>query len=200
MVAAEVFADGNEANRGGREGLLDIRYGVVPIPTASEGPTGVILGGIWYGRESPYDGDLGSDGVLDEPTPTPTPQATAMPEGTTVHGPRGVVGLPSMYEDSDRDLEGRQASEQSYLLPNLEAIVCSYPWPQGCTYWLGVAWCESGWNPSAVSYTGAYIGLFQIWTAHGYTNLTDPVANTRAAWELSNGGTNTAPWPWCQYQ
>ncbi len=84
----------------------------------------------------------------------------------------------------------------------IEAIICAYPWPQGCDYWVAVAFCESSLQPSAVGYAGQYVGLYQVWLQHGYPSdwLLDPYNNTQAAWELSYGGWYTRPWPVCRYQ
>ena len=86
--------------------------------------------------------------------------------------------------------------------PGLVAIICSFDWLQGCDYWVAVASCESSLRPHAIGYSGQFVGLFQVWTDHGYgdTWLLDPSNNTLAAWELSDGGLNTTPWPVCKYQ
>lgn len=120
-----------------------------------------------------------------------TPKAEA-----SVHGEE-VLELPSLYGDSNRDLEGRQTSEWSQLY--LEAIICSYPW--SCAYWTAIARCESGLgqNPYAYNDSNPNIGLFQIWEGHEYDRqwLYDDRNNVQAAWELSSGGANVRPWPNC---
>ncbi len=87
---------------------------------------------------------------------------------------------------------------------SIEGIICAYPWPQGCDYWIGVARCEStlGQDPNAYADWNPYVGLFQIWVGHNYGRewLKDDANNTLAAWELSHEGTRTSPWPWCQRQ
>lgn len=93
---------------------------------------------------------------------------------------------------------------------SIEAIICSFDWPQGCAYWIRLGLCESDLWPSAIGYGGQYVGLFQVWTGHdyGYGWLLNPYNNTLAAWELSSveiegviyGGVNTAPWPVCRWQ
>ena len=124
------------------------------------------------------------------PTPTPTPEVDA-----------ALAALPS-------------PAELPYVeapTPNsIEGIICSFNWPQGCEYWIALAFCESSLRLSVVGYAGAYVGLFQVWLGHGYAYawLLNPYNNTLAAWELSTveiegvkyGGINTAPWPYCQYQ
>ncbi len=84
----------------------------------------------------------------------------------------------------------------------IEAIICTYPWPQGCEYWIRLGLCESSLSPHAIGYAGRYVGVFQVWLGHGYGYdwLLDPANNTLAAWELSYGGWYTGPWPVCQYQ
>lgn len=41
---------------------------------------------------------------------------------------------------------------------------------------------------------GQNVGLWQIDTTNGYTNLTDPLSNARAAVKLSRNGTNWSDW------
>lgn len=81
---------------------------------------------------------------------------------------------------------------------SIEGIICSFDWD--CDYWIAVARCESSLRPSAVGLGAQYVGVFQVWLGHGYEAawLLDPYNNTLAAWELSDGGTNTAPWPYCR--
>jgi len=87
--------------------------------------------------------------------------------------------------------------------PNsIEGIICTRFGSANCGYWIQVGMCESSLNPYAVGYGGVFVGLFQVWTAHGYGYdwLLDPYNNTLAAWELSDGGKNTASWPYCRWQ
>ncbi len=97
-------------------------------------------------------------------------------------------------------------AELPYVEPaapnSIEGIICSFDWPQGCDYWVAVGFCESTLYPRAIGFGGAYVGLFQVWTGHGYAydSLLDPYNNTLAAWELSDGGVNVSPWPHCRYQ
>lgn len=83
---------------------------------------------------------------------------------------------------------------------NIEGIICSFDWPQGCDYWIGMAMCESSLRPDAVGYGGWYVGLFQVWLGHSYSLdwLSDPSNNALAAWEISHEGTYTGAWPYCQ--
>jgi len=87
---------------------------------------------------------------------------------------------------------------------SIAGLICAYPWPQGCDYWIGIAWCEStlGEDPNAYTYWNPYVGLFQVWIGHGYSRkwLKDDINNVLAAWELSREGTRTSPWPACQWQ
>ncbi len=89
-------------------------------------------------------------------------------------------------------------------IDSIEALICSYPWPQGCDYWVRICDCESslGTDPWAYDPRNPYTGAFQIWRGHGYGHdwLIIDANNVLAAWELSNGGVNTAPWPACRYQ
>jgi LysM repeat protein len=56
-----------------------------------------------------------------------------------------------------------------------------------------IATAESGGNPSAISPTDDY-GLWQINGSHGSLATLDPVGNARAAVEISDNGTDWAPW------
>lgn len=62
--------------------------------------------------------------------------------------------------------------------------------PQACR----VALCESTWNPSALSASGYYVGLFQIGRHHGWGASFDGETNTRYAYELSKGGYDWSQW------
>jgi len=105
-------------------------------------------------------------------------------------------------------LDGVLAPVQEVLEPEYGSLgrtaelICAYPWPQGCDYWIGIARCEStlGQDPWAYDDRNPYIGLFQVDEAHGYGRewLKDDANNTLAAWELSHEGTRTSPWPYCQ--
>ena len=125
---------------------------------------------------------------------TPTPEA----------GELNNIGEPQVGVDQrwDQDTEVNQA--RSSGRGGIEGIICSYPWPQGCDYWISIAWCEStlGQDPDAYADWNPYVGLFQVWEGHGYGRewLKDDANNTLAAWELSHEGTRTSPWPWCQWQ
>ena len=116
---------------------------------------------------------------------TPTPEVD-----------EGLASIPSKLQPGTQ-LDSKDSKELQTYVRN---IICSFPWPQGCEYWIAVAWCESSLRPSAIGYIGTYVGLFQVWTGHGYgfNWLLDLYNNTLAAWELSNGGTYTGAWPVCQ--
>ncbi len=89
---------------------------------------------------------------------------------------------------------------QRTSLDRVRDTICAYPWPQGCEYWIGVAWCESSLGQNLRAYSSlTYTGLFQIWSGHGYgwEWLQNDANNTLAAWELSSGGMNVRPWPYC---
>lgn len=64
---------------------------------------------------------------------------------------------------------------------------------------LVIAFAESSWNTTAVSFTGDY-GLWQINKIHfgngiiNSHNWSDPVVNARAAVAISGNGTNWAAW------
>lgn len=64
---------------------------------------------------------------------------------------------------------------------------------------LSVAKAESGWDTEAISPSADY-GLWQINRIHfgsygiNASNWDDPVVNARAAYAISSGGTNWAPW------
>lgn len=56
-----------------------------------------------------------------------------------------------------------------------------------------VSYCESRWNPDAVS-PGGHVGYFQISPIHGWHASTDPETNVAFAYELSKGGTDWSQW------
>jgi len=129
-------------------------------------------------------------------TPAPTSQVTDS------DGEEGLGALDGVLDTVQTVLEpqyGGARREESVI-----STICAYPWPQGCDYWIGVAWCEStlGQDPWAYDDRNPYIGLFQVDEAHGYGRewLKDDANNTLAAWELSREGTRTSPWPYCQWQ
>ncbi len=129
-------------------------------------------------------GDEAGRGAIDEPqlaTPTPIPLPPA-------------EALPYVERDSEEGY-GETTTE-------VRGIICSFDWPQGCDYWIAIAACESSLQSTSISYKATYVGLYQVWTGHGYgyTWLLDPYNNTLAAWELSDGGTYTGAWPYCQWQ
>ena len=106
--------------------------------------------------------------------------------------------------DGDRD---SLLEEGSFRIPSqggTAELICAYPWPQGCYYWIAVAVCEStlGTDPWAYDERNPYTGLYQVWEGHGYGYawLIDDRNNVLAAWELSHEGTRTSPWPYCQWQ
>ncbi len=127
---------------------------------------------------------------LDVP-PAPVATSTQVP---TVQPLLTRVGTQSAPVDPPPE---QRASRQ-----DVREIVCSYPWPQGCAYWIRIALCESSLSSDAIGHMDSYVGLFQVWLGHGYghTWLLDPSNNVLAAWELSHGGEYTGAWPWCQYQ
>ena len=125
----------------------------------------------------------------------------------TTGEPTNIRGLASTVDGRflpPGDSDATSANPQIRSGPGIEEIICAYPWPQGCDYWIGIAWCEStlGQDPNAYADWNPYIGLFQVDEAHGYGRewLKDDANNTLAAWELSHEGTRTSPWPWCQWQ
>ena len=141
----------------------------------------------------------------------PTPLDNLQAQGRT---PTPEAGEPNVVRlEVDRRLappgrEGHTALEDVPVVApatptgNVAATICAYPWPQGCEYWIGIAWCEStlGEDPNAYADWNPYVGLFQIWIGHNYKRgwLEDNANNILAAWELSHGGTYTGAWPNCQ--
>jgi len=128
---------------------------------------------------------LSAEEALDVRLVTPTPKVdarlTAPPSAET----------PVIEGYSDESI--REATT------DIRGIICSFSWPQGCSYWIGLAMCESSLRPTAVGSGGWYVGLFQVWIGHNYPAdwLSDSYNNTLAAWELSDGGRVTSPWPHC---
>lgn len=156
-----------------------------------------------------YTAERRSKGVLDVPTPTPTALATAvsvrdMQTKRTVE-PANVPSLATEVEGRARPRGTEGEAEDTTAVVGTTGIICSYPWPQGCDYWLGVASCESTYRERVVVRAwpyGYYVGWFQIWTGHGYTieHLQDGANNVQATWELSDQGQYTGAWPVCQWQ
>lgn len=101
-----------------------------------------------------------------------------------------------LYTDNEK--------EPTSIPSGVRAVICSYSWPQGCDYWVGIARCEStlGQDPDAYADWNPYVGLFQIWIGHNYERgwLKDDANNVLAAWELSREGAYTGAWPYCQWQ
>ena len=129
---------------------------------------------------------------VDEPrlaTPTTTPEVDerlATLSSTAARPPTEAIniGCSEVYLDQDSRCDTQK-------------VICSFPWP--CEQALRVAQCESGFDPQAVGGGGIYIGLWQIWVGHNFTDrdLFDPIDNTEAAWILyQQRGWN--PWPVCQ--
>ncbi len=116
---------------------------------------------------------------------SPTPKAT---------------NLGASTDSTKDDTLGVQELPLPTMAEEVTSLICSYPWPQGCDYWIAVAFCESSLSPNAIGYMGSYVGLFQVWLGHGYSGqwLLDPSNNVLATWELSHEGTRTNPWPYCQ--
>lgn len=170
-------------------------------------------------------------GSLDVPTPTPTalatPTAVRNMQLTALSQESGdLSGLAAFMDGGLQPLRaGDAASPQADVLGlsgakptsasnvvadvpgrgEIARTICSYPWPQGCSYWLGVAFCESSYRERVVVRAwpdGYYVGWFQIWTGHGYTieYLQDGANNVQAAWELSGQGRYAGAWPACQWQ
>ncbi len=135
------------------------------------------------------------------PTPLADPQAQGgTPAAATSVEEDSMVGLSEVHEASSGTLGEWSPSPGS----RVRGLICSYPWPQGCDYWIGIAWCEStlGQDPDAYSDWTDFVGLFQIWMGHGYSRewLKDDANNVQAAWELSHEGTYTGAWWYCQRQ
>ena len=172
---------GDSSSDGGGEGDEDDTVGLSMWSTEDDYSGGVL--DAWLYTRAHLQAPGG--------TPTPTPREP----GGTIES----AHTPAAWESEvATELEVERRS-----LSRVEGIICAYPWPQGCEYWIGVAWCEStlGQNLSAYS-SLTYTGLFQIWSCHGYgwEWLQDDANNTLAAWELSDGGKYTGAWPYCQWQ
>ena len=125
-----------------------------------------------------------------------TPAAT---EPTSDSGAEAVGAVDGVFNKLQAPLEPQYGG-----MGRTAELICAYPWPQGCNYWIGIAQCEStlGEDPDAYTDWNPYVGLFQVWIGHGYSRewLKDDANNVLAAWELSRGGTYTGAWPYCQWQ
>ncbi|KKN69306.1 hypothetical protein LCGC14_0443010, partial [marine sediment metagenome] len=123
-----------------------------------------------------------------------TPTGASAKPNIKVAGGVGLDGARyTVVEENPAPVSGRRGVEE---------LICAYPWPQGCNYWIGIARCEStlGQDPNAYADWNPYVGLFQIWIGHNYERgwLEDDTNNVLAAWELSHEGTRTSPWPYCR--
>jgi soluble lytic murein transglycosylase-like protein len=85
--------------------------------------------------------------------------------------------------------------------PSIERIVASAAgeYEVDADYLLSIAACESGLDPTAVNAAG-YHGLFQFdretWSAYGYGDIYNPVAQARTAAALLAAG-HSSRWPNC---
>ncbi|KKK92972.1 hypothetical protein LCGC14_2697570 [marine sediment metagenome] len=166
-------------------------------------PSGIIpvRCSIWWGGRSSRSGP--DEGKVDVP---PHTLADLQAQGRTPAAEATELkASPSDRQELDRTVDSGipyVQPAQTGSIGTIQALICAYPWPQGCDYWIALASCESSLRPDAVSYGGQYVGLFQIWTGHGYgyTWLLEAYNSTLAAWELSHEGTRTSPWPYCQWQ
>ncbi len=158
------------------------------------------VGAMGLSLRSPED-NLSTRVINVRPTPLDnlqaqgrTPIGTATKPNTRATRVEGVDGV------RDTTIEENQASISSR--PGVADLICAYPWPQGCDYWIGMARCEStlGQDPWAYDDRNPYVGLFQIWIGHNYERgwLEDNANNILAAWELSHEGTYTGAWPYCR--
>jgi hypothetical protein len=113
------------------------------------------------------------DAGLEAAEPPPATEQAALP----------VVGGGGAQKDTG--LEPRAGTTDS---GEIQALICSPSWD--CDTALAIAWCESKYDPGAVSWAGSY-GLFQIhaptWAPifpDFWENWDDPVRSTEMAWEI----------------
>lgn len=127
------------------------------------------------------------------PSPTPTPKPVAAPASKVEN-----MVLPAPSPTS--------LPLRNWPTGSINRIVCSYSWPQGCTYALAVVSCESSFREQ-VDTNWPYVGWWQIdvelhaglIVSMGYTreDMYYGEPNTAVAWRLSGGGHNMSPWPGC---
>lgn len=133
----------------------------------------------------PHDPSIG---IADE-TPAPPPVATPAPPPVATHVPAPVrVVKPAPTPRPS-------AAVPSYSAGTVQAIIvaAAQKWGVDPTWMLSIARCESGFNPRAYNPAGPYIGLFQFlpstFSAHGGTNIYDPVQQSDiTANMLAHGG------------
>ena len=176
----------------------------------------VIGGSVSIGiqlREGGYDGNSGEAGGRDDLRLASwryeqPPAAIWIADASPMYMPRGVAEAaesrqgsgdpellaPSALSDGQSRLHGRGIANEFYI----RALICSYPWP--CAEALEVAWCESRFEPNAVSPDGQNFGLFQVNLVHlgrvggDRTSLLDAATNVRVAYAIWRDNAGWGPW------
>ena len=156
---------------------------------AAAGAAGLALGVAGHApgsaAKSPHDGGRGAHGA-------PAPQASKV----------RVLEKPARQFDRALD-KARRRARAARVSPSEAAFPSPESLGVSSSTLSGIAACESGGDPTAVSADGTYRGLYQFdygtWQSVGGSG--DPAAASaaeqsyRAALLLSRSGTN--PWPIC---
>ncbi len=132
---------------------------------------------------------LADSGLLDALSSTALAQEEAVAEGTTA---------PTSTQDTNT--QGHSEGSLGETTASLRGLICSYSWP--CETALAIVWCESRFDPNAVSWTGESFGLWQLYGSTWASFFpsfwgawADPVRNTEMAWVIyQRAGYSFKPW------
>lgn len=159
-----------------------------------------------FGGGSSGSGGLGGllSGISGELSRLQSFFGSAIGTGSTAGGPRGGGGFNGIFRGDIAAPSGDGKTDKSMVEKARE--VAKYARAAGFSgralqTAIAIALAESSGNVSAMNTKGEHsVGLWQInMDAHGTRfgserDLKDGYTNARAAWSLSNGGTNWQPW------
>ncbi len=200
--------------------LATLAFLVAPGGEAAGPGTRSPAASMSFSRHSPSATLLGNGNVLvgggyDSSTNTDHTSAELSDAATNTWWPAGSMSigrdlLPEPATDSEETLGAAEAETGVYRpLPSgeIERLICSFSWFQGCDYALTVVGCESSFNQGA-DRNWPYVGWWQIdvelhadlIVSLGYAaaDMYSGGPNTDVAWHLSSGGTDMAAWPACR--
>lgn len=117
--------------------------------------------------------------IVPTTSPTPMPTATPIPPTATATTQPVVTGWPT---------------HRALTEPEMDSLLAAvgfpaWTWPTAKT----IARCESNWRPWATGAAGER-GIWQIHPAYHHDATYDVLGNARAAYRISNGGTDWGAW------